>query len=83
MNNFPIPINQLVLLQAYLYEVFSYEKQCRNNFDNTEWYLRNKHNEEKVKSIFDLFRSKNINCDCDVINKLTLKDLSSNINYHH
>ncbi len=83
MNNLPIPINQLVLLQAYLYEVFSYEKRCRNSFDNSEWYLRDKHNEEKVKSISDYFRSKNINCDCDIINMINLKDLLSNINYHH
>ena len=83
MNNLPIPINQLVLLQAYLYEVFSYEKRCRNSFDNSEWYLRDKHNEEKVKSISDYFRSQNINCDCDIINMINLKDLLSNINYHH
>ncbi len=83
MKNIPLPIHQLALLQAYLYEVFSYEKQCEKSFDNAEWYLRDKHNEEKVKSIFDFFRSKNINCDCDIINKIDLRDLSSRINYHH
>ena len=83
MKNIPLPIHQLALLQAYLYEVFSYEKQCRKSFDNAEWYLRDKHNEEKVESIFDFFRSKNINCDCDIINKIDLRDLSSRINYHH
>ena len=38
-NGLPIPIQQLAFLQAYLYEIFSAEKQCESNFKYTEWYF--------------------------------------------
>lgn len=80
----PIPVHQLALLQAYLYEVFAYEKQCHKNFSNSEWYLRQKHNEEVVNSILEFFRSNNINCDCDIINKFDIrKYVDSLLHYHH
>lgn len=84
MKNIPIATHQIAFLQAYLYEVFGFENQCKKSFENSEWYLKEKHNEEDVKLIFDYFRFKNINCDCDIINKIDLRDFSkSDTNYHH
>jgi len=84
MKNIPMPIYQLALLQAYLYEVFTYENHCKNSFDNSEWYLGDKYNKEEVNSIFDFFRSKDINCDCDIINKFDIREFSKDMaEYHH
>lgn len=73
MKNIPLPIHQIAFLQAYLYEVFSFEKHCKSSFENSEWYLKEKHNKDDVKLILDFFRSENINCDCDIINKIDLR----------
>ena len=80
----PIQIQKLAFLQAYLYEVFNFENQCRNSFKNSEWYLKERYSEEEVESILEFFRSNNINCDCDIINKFDLREFTIDIgNYHH
>ena len=80
----PIPLHRLAFLQAYLYEVFAYEQQCKKSFKNSEWYLKENYNEEEVNSILDFFRSNNINCDCDIINKFDIREFSKGVvEYHH
>lgn len=83
-KNPPIPVHQLALLQAYLYEVFAYEKKCLKSFDNSEWYLRQKHNDDVVNSILEFFRMNDINCDCDIINKFDIRKYADSLlHYHH
>ena len=79
----PIPIHQLALLQAYLYEIFGGEKKCKKNFKYTKWYLKENFSEMELESIFIFFKEKELYCDCDVIKKLDLKDYSiDNLNFH-
>lgn len=82
-NEIPIPIYKLAFLQAYLYEIFSTEKKCENNFKYTEWYLNENFSENEIDKIINFFNKQGINCDCGVIKKLDLKDYSNDkINFH-
>ncbi len=82
-NKLPIPVYRLALLQAYLYEIFTTEKRCEQNLKYTDWYLTQNFSEKDIEKIFQLFKYKGIKCDCDVIKKLDLKELSKNIlNFH-
>jgi hypothetical protein len=72
----PIPIHQLAFLQAYLYGVFAGEKPCNKNFSNTKWYLSEKYSNKDVNLILDFLKNKEIECDCDIIHKLDLRELS-------
>ena len=79
----PIPIHQLALLQAYLYEIFGGEKKCEKNFKYTKWYLKENFSEIELESIFIFFKEKELYCDYDVIKKFDLKNYSiDNLNFH-
>lgn len=79
----PILIHQLALLQAYLYEIFEAEKRCEKNFKHTKWYLKDKHSEKTIEKIVEFFNQEGLNCDCDVIRKLDLRNYSnSSLNFH-
>jgi len=45
----PIRIHKLALLQAYLYEIFSTEKECKKNFRYTEWYLNENFSKKDIE----------------------------------
>lgn len=75
----PISIQELAFLQAYLYGVFSSRIQCKKNFDYSEWFLNEKHTKEEVAQIKNKFRNGGIECDCDIIYKLDLRKLSTDI----
>ena len=75
----PIPVQELAFLQAYLYNVFSFKELCEKNFNHAEWFLNEKHTEEEVSEIKTNFRNIGIECDCDIIYKLDLRELSANI----
>ena len=80
----PIPIHRLAYLQAYLYQVFTLDNNCKKNFDNTKWYLKETHTDEEVKSVIDFFKSIGLKCDCDIINKFDLREITKgNIKPHH
>ncbi len=76
----PISINQLAFLQAYLYEIFSVEKNCNNSFKYTEWYCREYYSEDELKLIMDFFKGLGIKCDLDIIRKIDVQKLSGEIN---
>lgn len=79
----PIPIHQLAFLQAYLYEVFSAEKKCENNFKHTEWYLKENFSGKEIEHILTFFKKKDVSCDCDIIKKLDLRHISDGIWHSH
>lgn len=80
----PIPIYKLALLQAYLYQAFTFEKHCENNFQNTKWYLNENFTQEEIQEILNFFNQIGLKCDCDVINNLNLKNLTAGmIEFHH
>jgi hypothetical protein len=79
----PIPIHRLAYLQAYLYQVFSLNSNCKKNFDNTKWYLKEKHTDEEVNSTIEFFKSIGLKCDCDIINKFDLREISKEILHPH
>ncbi len=81
-SELPIPIHEVAFLQAYLYEVFSIEDQCQQNFEKTEWHLKGTHKDEEVESIIQFFKSNGVNCDCDIIHKFDLRKFLS-ANTHH
>ena len=82
-SGLPIPIYEIAFLQAYLYEAFSIEGHCKQNFDRTEWHLKETHNEEEVKSIIEYFKNNGLICDCDIIHKFDLRKYSrEKIQYH-
>jgi len=79
----PVPVYRLALLQAYLYEILTTEKRCERNFKYTDWYLTHNFSEKEIDKIFQLFKDKDIKCDCDVIKKLDLHELSKDtLNFH-
>ena len=82
-SELPIPIHRLAFLQAYLYQVFTLENECKKNFDNTEWYLKETYTDEEVNSIIEFFKSIGLKCDCDIINKFDLKEISKGIIKSH
>lgn len=83
-KDLPIPIFQIALLQAYLYEILSNEKECEKDFKYTEWYLKDKFSEEKVSLILKFFRENGLNCDCGVLKKIDLKEIvADSINFHN
>ncbi len=79
----PIPVYKLAFLQAYLYQIFSLEGTCKKNFEHTKWYLKEKYTEAEVESIIGYFKSKGLKCDCDVISKMDLKEISNEILEFH
>ena len=82
-SDLPIPIHEIAFLQAYLYKMFSLEGRCKQNFERTEWHLKETHKEEEVKSIIDFFRSNGLKCDCDIIRKFNLKSIEEGIVKFH
>jgi len=82
-SQLPIPIYQLALLQAYLYEIFSSEKECQKNFKYTEWYLNENFHQDEIEKIIDFFNKEGLSCDCGIIKKLDLRAYSNGIlNFH-
>ena len=79
----PIPIHQLAFLQAYIYQVFTLEIDCKKDFRNSEWFLKENHTDEEVNSIIEFFRSQGFKCDCDIINKFDLRELSKGVLVSH
>ncbi|MGQ9644345.1 MAG: hypothetical protein ACUVT3_10850 [Ignavibacterium sp.] len=69
----PVPIYQLGMLQAYLYEIFSIEIKCEKNFKYTEWYLKEKFSQIEVVNIIQFFKDKGLSCDCDILKKIDLR----------
>ena len=83
-SDLPIPIYQLAFLQAYLYEIFSLEGRCEKNFENAEWYLKEKFTDKEVDSILEFFNSFGLKCDCDIIHKLDLREiLDDQLKFHN
>lgn len=85
MNNLelPVPIHEIVVLQAYLLEVFAKAGGCANNFEHSEWHLRQKYTDEEIKSIFEFFRNYGLKCDCDIIKKFDIREYSKRIVKFH
>lgn len=82
-SDLPLPIHEIAFLQAYLYEIFSIEGRCNQNFDKTEWHLKETHKEEDVKTIIEYFKDRGLKCDCDLIRKFDLREISKEqINFH-
>ena len=79
----PIPIHQLALLQAYLYEIFVGEKRCEKDFKYTKWYLKENFTNKQIDSIFEFLKSYGFKCDCDIIKKLDLSEISDGIIHLH
>jgi hypothetical protein len=73
IEELPIPVYQMVFLQSCLNQIFTIDKNCENNFDYSEWYLREKFTEEEVNSVIEFFRRNGLTNDCDVVKKLNLK----------
>ncbi len=79
----PIPIHQLAFLQAYLYEIFSTEKQCENSFKYTEWYFGENYSDKELKVILEFFEDLGVKCDCDILKEIDLREMSNGIlNFH-
>jgi len=72
----PILIHKLALLQAYLYEIFSTEKECKKNFRYTEWYLIENFPPKDIEQIIGFFNKEGMSCDCDILKKLDLREYS-------
>jgi hypothetical protein len=85
MNNvkLPIPIHEVAFLQAYLYEVFSFEGHCNQNFKRTEWHLKQSHSDEEIKSIIEFFKGRGLKCDCDILQKFDLREFSKAVVSYH
>jgi hypothetical protein len=81
-HKLPLPIHQFALLQAYLYEIFGGEKKCEKNFKYTKWYLKGNYSDSEIEEIMKYFTSQSLNCDCDILNKLNLRKLASDIFTH-
>ncbi len=64
-----IPETELTFLQAYLHKTFLLENKCRDNFENTAWYLGERYSDDEVDLIIDYFKEIGIQCDCDLIRK--------------
>jgi len=79
----PVPIYEIAFLQAYLYQIYTLESNCKKDFGNTLWYLNEKYTYEEVNSIMTYFKSHGFECDCDIINKLDLKIISKVIIKKH
>jgi len=79
-----IPIHKLTFLQAYPKSNIHVRKSnVKKNFNSSEWYLKENYTDEKAKLITDYFRSKGLQCDCEIINKLDLKEISKGIVKSH
>jgi hypothetical protein len=78
-DNMPISIHKIALLQAYLYEIFNLKNQCTQSFSNTIWYLRENHSEAEINEILEFLKSKNANCDCEILTNLDLRDLAKEV----
>jgi len=82
-SQLPIPLYEISFLQAYLYEFFSLEGECSKNFNHTTWHLKQKYNDEQIETVINFFRSRGITCDCDILHKFDLKEISKDkINFH-
>lgn len=76
-KHFPAPLYKLALLQAYLYEIFDAGKHCEHNLKYTEWYLNHNFSENEIVSIMNFLNESGMECDCDIINKVDLRDFSN------
>ncbi|MBU2492956.1 MAG: hypothetical protein KJ571_10055 [Bacteroidetes bacterium] len=82
-NDLPITVSQFYFLQAYLFEIFRSKKECKNNFEYTEYYLEENYSVNEIKQIENFLIQNNLNCDCDLITKLDLRKYSLGfINFH-
>lgn len=79
----PIVIGEIALLQAYLYQIFTTQSDCKSSFTNTEMYLNDKYNSDEVNSILNYFKENGLQCDCDIIYKMDLKEISKGIIKRH
>ncbi|GBD87054.1 hypothetical protein BMS3Abin03_00980 [bacterium BMS3Abin03] len=75
-TNEQINLSDIAFLQAYLIGVFEFEGECEKNFKYTEWYLDQKVSKELKQIYMDYLKIKGATCDCDVINKIDLRDES-------
>jgi hypothetical protein len=75
-SELPILVYEIAFLQAYLYELFSLEGHCEQNFDRTIWHLKEKHSDDVVKSVIEFFKDRGLKYDCDVIYNLDLREIS-------
>jgi hypothetical protein len=47
------------------------------------WHLKQKYSDEEIESVISFFRNRGLKCDCDVIHKINLRDMSEKkINFH-
>ena len=80
----PIPVHQLALLQAFLYEIFGGEKKCEKDFSYTKWYLKEKFSPKDIEMIIAFFKEEEIGCDCDILKKLDLRNvIEGRLNFHN
>lgn len=71
------------MLQTYLEQIVSIENKRKDDFSYTEWYLKEKYSENEVYAIINFFKGSRVKCDCDVIKKVDLKELSKGtLNFH-
>lgn len=77
-TDLPISIHRLALLQAYLYEVFSNETKCEENFKYTEWFLNENFSKTETNNLLQFLSEKEVVCDCDILKKIDLRELSPN-----
>ncbi len=82
-SELPIPIHRLAYLQAYLYQIFTLDSNCKKNFNYTKWYLKEKQTDEEVNATINFFKSIGLKCDCDIISKFDLKEISKGIIKSH
>ncbi len=86
MNNIelPVPIHEIAILQAYLFEVFTKAGGCANNFDHSKWHLRQSHTDKEIESIIEFFKNCGLKCDCDLIKKFDIREYSKkSIKFQH
>ena len=60
----------MVLLKAYLIELFEHESGCSHNLNRTEWYLSEKYQDTIKANILKYLNNNKIECDCQVIVKV-------------
>ena len=82
-RNIPISIQKFSLLQAYLLEIFNFKNQCTKSFNNTKWYLKENHTESEIKEIIEFLKSINVNCDCEILTKLDLREFAKDVINSH
>lgn len=82
-HRLPVPVYRIALLQAYLFEIFASNKKCEENFKYTEWYLTQNFSEEEIEKMLKFFNESELKCDCDIITKIDLRELSDDLIKFH